>query len=71
MLPGVRHRAVWGLLVCLLLAPNLRAQAIKLHVDLTDAPRNIYHAHLQIPAHAGEMSLVFPKWIPGNYCMPR
>jgi predicted metalloprotease with PDZ domain len=43
------------------------AQAIRLHVDLTDAPRNIYHAHLQIPVHAGEMSLVFPKWIPGNH----
>jgi predicted metalloprotease with PDZ domain len=43
------------------------AQAIRLHVDLSDAPRNIYHAHLQIPAHAGEMSLVFPKWIPGNH----
>ena len=48
-------------------APNLAAQAIRLHVDLTDAPRNIYHAHLQIPAHAGEMSLVYPKWIPGNH----
>jgi predicted metalloprotease with PDZ domain len=45
----------------------LSAQAIKLHVDLTDAPRNIYHAHLQIPVHAGETSLVFPKWIPGNH----
>jgi predicted metalloprotease with PDZ domain len=43
------------------------AQAIKLHVDLTDAPRNIYHAQLQIPVHAGENSLVFPKWIPGNH----
>ncbi|MGH9495398.1 MAG: M61 family metallopeptidase [Candidatus Sulfotelmatobacter sp.] len=36
-------------------------------MDLTDAPRNIYHAHLQIPVHAGESSLVFPKWIPGNH----
>lgn len=51
----------------LFFAPSLFAQAIRLHVDLTDAPRNIYHAHLQIPAHAGEMSLVFPKWIPGNH----
>jgi predicted metalloprotease with PDZ domain len=48
-------------------APGVSAQAIRLHVDLTDAPRNIYHAQLQIPAHAGEMSLVFPKWIPGNH----
>jgi predicted metalloprotease with PDZ domain len=51
----------------LIAAPVLRAQTIKLHVDLTDAPRNIYHAHLQIPVHAGENSLVFPKWIPGNH----
>jgi predicted metalloprotease with PDZ domain len=50
-----------------LFAPGLAAQAIRLHVDLTDAPRNIYHAQLQIPVHAGEMSLVFPKWIPGNH----
>ncbi len=48
-------------------APSLTAQAIRLHVDLTDAPRNIYHAHLQIPVHAGEVSLVFPKFIPGNH----
>jgi predicted metalloprotease with PDZ domain len=45
----------------------LQAQTIKLHVDLTDAPRNIYHAKLQIPVRAGEISLVFPKWIPGNH----
>jgi predicted metalloprotease with PDZ domain len=63
----------WGdgsrVLVCLILlaASNLTAQTIRLHVDLVDAPRNIYHAHLQIPAHAGEMRLVFPKWIPGNH----
>ena len=64
-------RAAAGLWVLLLApflsVPSLSAQAIRLHVDLTDAPRNIYHAHLQIPAHAGEMSLVFPKWIPGNH----
>ena len=52
-----------------LLALNSAAfsQAIRLHVDLTDAPRNIYHAHLDIPAHPGAMTLVFPKWIPGNH----
>ncbi len=51
----------------LLAVSGLTAQSIRLHVDLTDAPRNIYHARLQIPAHAGEMRLVFPKWIPGNH----
>jgi predicted metalloprotease with PDZ domain len=46
---------------------TLNAQTIQLHVDLTDAPRNIYHAQLKIPVQAGEVSLVFPKWIPGNH----
>jgi predicted metalloprotease with PDZ domain len=54
-------------LLCLVCVPGLGAQTIRLHVDLTDAPRNIYHAHLQFPVHAGEMALVFPKWIPGNH----
>lgn len=43
------------------------AQAIRLWVDLTDAPRNTYHAQLEIPAKPGELTLVFPKWIPGNH----
>ncbi len=49
------------------LSPQGGAQAIRLHVDLTDAPRNIYHSHLSIPARPGALTLVFPKWIPGNH----
>ena len=47
--------------------PCASAQSIRLHVDLTDSPRNIYHANLRIPAKPGTMTLVFPKWIPGNH----
>ena len=46
---------------------TLWAQEIRLHVDLTDAPRNLYHARLEIPVHPGDIALVFPKWIPGNH----
>ncbi len=64
----VRCMCGWSLLlVSFLFSPSLIAQTIRLRVDLTDAPRNIYHAHLQIPVHAGETSLVFPKFIPGNH----
>ena len=64
----VRRWCRWTLSLSIFsLAPILAAQAIRLHVDLTDAPRNIYHAHLQIPTHGGDLSLVFPKWIPGNH----
>ncbi len=48
-------------------SPFMFGQSIRLSVDLTDAPRNIYHARLNIPAKAGDMTLVFPKWIPGNH----
>jgi len=43
------------------------AQTIRLTVDLTDAPRNIYHAVLNIPVKPGPFTLVYPKWIPGNH----
>jgi predicted metalloprotease with PDZ domain len=59
---------------CLLLSaflvganPYVLSQSIELQVDLTDAPRNIYHAKLKIPAKPGQMTLVFPEWIPGNH----
>ncbi len=53
--------------VCCFAAKPTPTQAIQLAVDLTDAPRNIFHAWLTIPAAAGEMTLVYPKWIPGNH----
>jgi predicted metalloprotease with PDZ domain len=43
------------------------AQAIRLSVDLSDAPRNIFHSRLTIPTKPGPLTLVYPKWIPGNH----
>jgi predicted metalloprotease with PDZ domain len=40
---------------------------IRLTVDLTDAPRNIFHSVLTLPASPGEMTLAYPQWIPGNH----
>jgi predicted metalloprotease with PDZ domain len=56
--------ALWVLVSA---STRMLAQSIRLHVDLTDAPRNLYHAKLNIPAKPGLMTLVFPKWIPGNH----
>lgn len=49
-----------------LIGPSV-GQSIRLRVDLSDAPRNIYHANLGIPAKPGPLTLVFPEWIPGNH----
>src|ERR1043166_1892220 len=43
------------------------AHPIKVSVDATHAPEKILHAQLQIPVTAGEVKLVFPKWIPGEH----
>jgi predicted metalloprotease with PDZ domain len=55
------------ILVCSLLAGIAGAQSIQLFVDLSDAPRNIYHSRLTIPVKPGPLTLVYPKWIPGNH----
>jgi predicted metalloprotease with PDZ domain len=38
-----------------------------LSVDATDAPRNILHATLTIPVASGPVTIVYPKWLPGNH----
>jgi predicted metalloprotease with PDZ domain len=43
------------------------SEPIVLHVDLTDAPRHILHAHEQIPVTAGPLELEYPQWIPGDH----
>jgi predicted metalloprotease with PDZ domain len=43
------------------------ASPILLHVDLTDAPRHLLHAHLEIPVTAGPLTLEYPQWIPGDH----
>ena len=38
-----------------------------LTVDLTDAPRKLIHAQLTIPVTPGPLTLLYPKWIPGEH----
>ena len=38
-----------------------------LEVDLRDAPKHIYHAKLTLPVIPGPLTLVYPKWIPGEH----
>src|SRR5579859_4734449 len=52
---------------CQAQAPAPSQPSIKLHVDLTDAPRHLLHAHLEIPVTAGPLTLEYPQWIPGDH----
>jgi predicted metalloprotease with PDZ domain len=40
---------------------------ITLLVDVSDAPRKMLHARLSIPVQPGPLTLVYPKWIPGEH----
>src|SRR5580704_6451309 len=40
---------------------------VLLELDASEAPQKIYHAHLVIPLQPGEVTLFYPKWIPGTH----
>ncbi len=40
---------------------------VTIAVDATTAPRKIFHASLKIPASPGDLTLYYPKWIPGEH----
>lgn len=42
-------------------------QPVRLAVDLRDAPKRIFHAKLNFPVKPGPLTLVYPKWIPGEH----
>lgn len=57
------------LLFCLTLIFTARPAAaeVGMEVDLSDSGRRMFHAELTFPAKAGELALVYPKWIPGEH----
>ena len=64
-------RRLFRLLVALglLFAPRLPAALppLTVEVDAANAPRQLLHTHLHIPAAPGPLTLLYPKWIPGTH----
>ena len=63
------HPAALLTATTLLFAPSALAQRspILITADLSDAPRRLYHAEVDIPVKSGDVTLTTPKWIPGNH----
>ncbi|MGH8160934.1 MAG: M61 family metallopeptidase [Gammaproteobacteria bacterium] len=40
---------------------------IVLHVDASDTSQGIFYVHETIPVRSGELTLLYPKWLPGNH----
>ncbi len=60
----------FAILSSLLAGANLsQAQQtpIQITADLSDAPRKLYHAEVDLPVTAGPLTLTTPKWIPGTH----
>jgi len=63
-------RAFWVACAGLALGGGMamaQAAPITLSVDLADAPRKILHATEVMPVTAGPLTVVYPKWIPGEH----
>jgi predicted metalloprotease with PDZ domain len=44
-----------------------RNQPVQITADLSDAPRKLYHADVDLQVSAGPLTLTTPKWIPGTH----
>ena len=62
-------KALGSICVAVLVASAWCATAptVTIVVDATTAPRKIFHASLKIPASPGNLTLYYPKWIPGEH----
>ncbi len=54
-------------LFCSLFSWSATPPTVTISVDATSAPRKIFHASLKIPATPGDLTLYYPKWIPGEH----
>src|SRR6201996_9132917 len=45
----------------------LAQEPIRITADLTEAPRKLYHAEIDLPGKPGPAAFTTPKWIPGNH----
>lgn len=67
----LRHLLAAALLLCSFIASAQTGSPEqfkeRLSVDATDAPRNILHGTVTIPVTPGAVTIVYPKWLPGNH----
>ena len=62
----LRKTIVVAAAICLAL-PALSQTPIRITADLSETPRKVYHAEIDIPVKPGPLTLTSPKWIPGTH----
>jgi predicted metalloprotease with PDZ domain len=48
-------------------SPSIQSTPIQITADLSEAPRKLYHAEIELPVKPGPLTLITPEWIPGNH----
>jgi predicted metalloprotease with PDZ domain len=59
--------AIFTLLSTAAASAQSQKAPIQITADLSDAPRKLFHAEVDLPVTAGPLSLTTPKWIPGDH----
>ena len=62
-----RLRAAAFMLPTVLVAHTALSVPATLQVDAREAPRGIERAHLVLPVKPGNLTLLYPKWLPGEH----
>lgn len=44
-----------------------QTRPIQITADLSDAPRELYHAEITLPVRPGPLALITPEWVPGTH----
>ena len=57
----------YAYLPALLASAFAQDSTVTLKVDATDAPRRLFHVQMKMPAQSGPLTLLYPKWIPGEH----
>ncbi len=68
-LAAARTGMVCGItfLLCGIAVRGQNNAPVKLEVDLRDAAKRVYHSKMEFPVKPGPLTLVYPKWIPGEH----
>src|ERR1700736_4216407 len=59
--------ATFALSICIAAHPAHAVAAASVEVDARDAPRGIERVHLVLPVKPGKLTLLSPKWLPGEH----
>lgn len=63
----VTAASIWLAVVGVAAAPPAVAASATVEVDARSAPRGIEQVHMTLPVKPGKLTLIYPKWLPGEH----